>query len=214
MSDEASYGHNTPTSPASGFNSLRFAQEMASQAKMTCTIVKVKKCTTKGELGPIGRVDVQPLVQMVDGINQTVDHATVYNLPYLRMVGGKFAVIIDPKADDIGIVVTCDRDISGVKQKKGIAPPGSARTFNISDGIFLGSVIAEKPESYVRFKENGTIICGVGPEASASEAVIASDHVQIKKRGSSALHVTVNIAAGKLQAGMEFEITPDPFPND
>lgn len=157
MSD--SYGQNRPTSPTSGYNSMRFAMEMAKNAMMTCTIVKVVKVgTTAGSVAAVGRVDVQPLVQMIDGIGHTVDHVNVHNLPYLRMVGGKNAVIIDPQAGDIGIVVVADRDISGVKQSKKVSPPGTNRRYNISDGIFLGAVIADKPQCYVRFgSDNQTI---------------------------------------------------------
>jgi hypothetical protein len=214
MTEEKSYAQNSATSPTSGFNSMRFAIEQAQNAKMTCTIVKVKKITGgKGDVAAIGRVEVIPLVQMIDGIGRTVDHVSVYNLPYLRMVGGKNAVIIDPKADDIGIVVIADRDISGVKQSKKASPPGSKRTNNLSDGIYLGSVIAEAPESYIRFKEDGTIIAGVGKN-NPCECVIASDHVQMKKKGNSALHVTVDAASGQLVAGMAFVVGPDPFPDD
>jgi hypothetical protein len=156
-SDGASYGMNGPTSPTSPFNSMRMAIDMAAAAKMTCTIVKVMKVTVDGAVGPIGRVDVQPMVQMVDGIQRTVDHVSVYNLPYFRVVGGKKAVILDPKKDDIGIVVVADRDISGVKQSKKVSPPGSRRKNNFSDGIFIGSVLAEKPSSYVRFVDDTTI---------------------------------------------------------
>ena len=157
MSDDPAYALNQATSPTSGYNSMRFAMDMAANARMNCTIVKVTAVTVNGAVGPVGQVDVQPLVQMVDGIGKTYDHVSIYSLPYLRMIGGKKAVILDPKVGDIGIVVVADRDVSGVKEKKGIAPPGSARTNNFSDGFFLGSVIAEKPTSYVRFVDDTTI---------------------------------------------------------
>jgi hypothetical protein len=212
MADKT-FAHNTPTSPTSAFNSLDFAIQMAKSALMTCTIVKVKKCSTKGEVAAIGNVEVIPMVQMVDGIGKTVDHVSVYNLPYVRMHGGKSAVILDPKADDIGIVVIADRDISGVKKSKKVSPPGSGRKYNIADGIFIGSVIAEKPESYVRFTDNGTVIVGVGKD-NPCECVVAKDHVQMKKKGSSTLHITVDAAGNQLIAGMEIVIGPDPYPND
>lgn len=157
MTSTPSYGHNQATSPTATFNALRHVVDMAADARMTCTIVQVKKIKTDGGVAPIGRVEVQPMVQMVDGIGQTVDHVSVYNLPYIRMVGGKSAVIIDPKVNDIGIVVVADRDISGVKSSKKVSPPGSGRSNNISDGIFIGCCLSEKPQNYIRFVDDSTI---------------------------------------------------------
>lgn len=160
-SSQGNYALNTPTSPTSPHNALRFVIDMANQAQMTCTIVQVKKCSVKGVVGPIGVVEVQPLVQMIDGKSQTVDHVSVYNLPYIRMMGGKSAVILDPKPGDIGIATSCDRDISGVKKSKKVSPPGSKRKFNISDGIYNGCCIGDTPESFVQFMDDGTIQVGV-----------------------------------------------------
>lgn len=209
----ADYPLNTPTTPTSQYNALRFAIEMAMQAKMTCTVVKVTKVTTKGEVAPIGRVNVQPLVQMIDGIGRTVDHTTVYGLPYFRLAGGKKAVIMDPKVGDIGIVVVADRDISGVKKTKKMAPPGSRRTQNIADGIYISTVLGEAPETYIRFTDDDKIIGAVGKN-NPCQFVVASDHVQMKKKGNADLHVTIDAASGKIVLGMAPEIAPDPFPND
>jgi hypothetical protein len=173
---EKSYGQNNPYSPGSGFNSMAFAQQMAQDAQMTCTIVKVLK-VKPGAVGPIGRVTVQPMVQMVDGEQRTKDHTKVFNLPYVRMVGGKNAVIIDPEEGDIGIVVTCDRDISGVKQSKKVSPPGSSRSMNISDGIFIGCVLSDKPERYVRFTSDGYI--QITPDKGKTAIWIKGDRIDL-----------------------------------
>lgn len=210
---EPEYPLNTATSPTSQYNSLRFVIDMAMQAKMTCTIVKVVKVTTKGEVAPIGRVNVLPLVQMIDGIGRTVDPTTVFGLPYFRLAGGKKAVIMDPKAGDIGIVVVADRDISGVKKTKKMAPPGSRRWKNLADGIYISTVLGETPETYIRFTDDDKIIGAVG-KSDPCEFVVASDHVQLKKKGNPDLHVTIDAASGKIILGMTPEIGPDPFPND
>lgn len=214
MADDPNYALNTDTSPTSPFNSLDFAMKQAGDARMTGTIVQVKKVTTTGDVAAIGRVDVMPLVKMVDGVGRTIDHVTVYNLPYFRIVGGSKAVILDPKVGDIGFVVVADRDISAVKASKKASPPGSRRTNNIADGVFIGCFLADKPTSYVQFKDSGTIIVGVGPAASAAEAVIASTHVQIKKRGADTLHVTVDIANSQIILGQDYVVGPDPYPGD
>jgi hypothetical protein len=199
MSDTSqTFAQNSPTSPTSGHNSLRFAIDMAKNAMMTCTIVQVKKVTNKGEVKAIGSVDVLPLVQMIDGIQRTTDHVTVHNLPYLRIVGGKSAVILDPKVNDIGFVVTADRDISGVKKSKKASPPGSSRRYNISDGFFLGSVIADTPESFVQFMDDGTIKIGV--DKGNSYAQVKKNEVSLKIPGLSVYLTPGRVDLGKKNA--------------
>ena len=156
MSDD--YPLIDATATTSQYNAMQHVIQTAKDAMMTCTIVKVMKLTNGGgAVGPIGRVDVLPLVQMVDGIQKTYSHVTVHNLPYVRIMGGKYAVILDPQVGDIGMVTSADRDISGVKQKQDIAPPGSNRRNNISDGIYIGCALGAKPTSYVRFDKDGNI---------------------------------------------------------
>lgn len=192
------YALDQPTSPTSGHNSLRFAVDMAANAKMTCTIVKVKKVTVEDDVGPIGRVNVVPLVQMVDGIQRTTDHVTVNNLPYMRVVGGKRAIIMDPKEGDIGFVVTADRDISGVKEKKDTAPPGSGRKNNISDGMFVGAVIAEKPTSYVRFKGDDEI--EISPDKGVTSIWIRPSRIDLGMKDAPHAVVTVDGPSTKVFA--------------
>lgn len=175
MAESGNYGHNTPTSPGSGYNSMRFAIEMAKAAMMTCTIVKVVKVSTKGEVGPIGRVSVLPLVDMVDGVGQTVKHGNVHNLPFVRIQGGAKAVIMDPKADDIGLVVFADRDISAVKSSKKQSPPGSGRRYNMADGMYISSVVAEKPTCYIRFTDDDKIIAS--PDDGKTLLTIEKDKI-------------------------------------
>lgn len=213
MTGTPSYPHNQASSTTSDYNAARFAIEMAKAAMMTCTIVKVTKVTTKGEVGPVGRVNVLPLVSMVDGIGRTVKHASVFNLPYIRMAGGKKAVILDPMDGDIGIVVVADRDVSGVKKSKKESPPGSSRRYNIADGFYISTVIGDAPETYIRFTDDNKIIAAVG-KSDPCQIVVASDHVQMKKKGNSALHVTIDVQTNQIIMGMAATIGPDPYPND
>ena len=202
MSDETNnntaYALNQPTSPTSAYNSLRFAIDTAKQAMMTCTIVQVKKCTVNGAVGPIGRVDVLPLVQMVDGIQRTVDHTTVHNLPYLRIVGGTNAVIIDPQENDIGFVMVADRDISNVKQSKKVSPPGSGRQYNISDGFYLGACIADKPKNYVRFVDASTL--ELSPDGGKTSIWIRPNRIDLGKKDAPHKVMTIDGPSEKVYA--------------
>lgn len=173
--NKGDYAHNKGTSPTSSFNALDFAMEMKKAGINTCTICKVTKVKSKGEVGAVGRISVQPLVQMVDGISQTVDHVSVHNLPYFRLGAGNKGVIMDPKEGDIGIVVFADRDISGVKNAKKVAPPGSGRKFNMADGIYISTCVGDAPTCYVRFTDDNKIIAS--PDNGSTVVTIEKDKI-------------------------------------
>ncbi|HEX5461058.1 MAG TPA: hypothetical protein VFX20_13925 [Steroidobacteraceae bacterium] len=98
-----------------------------------------------GEGSPpaIGTVDVQPLVQIVDGDGKLWPMGLVYGVPFARLQAGGTAVVIDPVVDDIGLAVACDRDISSVMASGGqLSGPGSARTNSVSDLVYVASILS------------------------------------------------------------------------
>src|SRR6185437_3480394 len=105
-----------------------------------------------------GFVDVAPMVNQVDGIGDPQPHDTIYNLPYVRIQGGGNAVILDPVIGDIGLAVFCSRDISTVKRTKTIGNPGSRRTFDWADGLYIGGVLNGVPTQYVQFNSSGITV--------------------------------------------------------
>lgn len=128
----------------------------------TAMPVKVTHVTNSGGVSSIGYVDVMPMVSMVDGQGGIWDHAEVYNVPYMRIQGGADAVIIDPKVGDIGIAVFCDRDISTVKNSKDVSAPGSNRKHDISDAVYLMSIISATPTQYIQFQDSTITIHSPG----------------------------------------------------
>ncbi|MDR0478494.1 MAG: oxidoreductase, partial [Burkholderiaceae bacterium] len=122
------------------------------------TLVQVQSCTNAGDLSPVGRVDVQPLVNQLDGALNAVPHAVVYDVPYLRVQGGANAVIIDPQPGDIGIAVFASRDISAVKSSRQQSNPGSGRKMDMADALYLGGVLNGAPAQYVRFGDDGITV--------------------------------------------------------
>lgn len=110
-----------------------------------------------GGLGPVGRVDVQPLVQQIDSDGNVVSLPVIYGLPYLRWQGGHSAVILDPSVGDIGLVCFCDRDVSSVISTASQSPPGSNRRFSLSDGFYVGATLNAVPTQYVLFDPSNGI---------------------------------------------------------
>lgn len=158
-----------PFDVADDYHALAFIIQQLLTRVATVTLVKVVACTNNGGLAPFGFVDVIPLVNQVTGDRQSVPHGTLYRLPYARLQGGANAVILDPQADDIGLALFCSRDISAVKADpaaavananagKGGAPPGSARMYDMADGLYIGGLLNGTPEQYVQFNAAGVTI--------------------------------------------------------
>ena len=143
---------------ASEVGRLQFMIRTALSGLRTAIPVKVISCTNAGGLSPIGTVSVQPLVSAVDGSGQVWAHGTVYNVPYMRIQGGTNGIILDPVAGDIGIATVCDRDISTVKSAKKPSAPGSNRKNDMSDMVYLMTIIGAAPTQYIQFNSSGITI--------------------------------------------------------
>lgn len=217
MTDTPSNQHGYPMqqTPFSGNTPETAIQFMIDQAIARISgaqLVKITKVSTQGQVGPVGKVSVQVLTKTMDGQGNTFSHGAIHNIPFFRLQGGSGkAVIMDPKVGDIGIAIFADRDISGVKKNKKESPPGSYRKHDMADGLYIGGFLGETPTCYIRFTDDNKIIASVG-EGSPFQWVVASDHVQMKRKGNAALHVTITDSA--ILSGMAITIAPDPFPGD
>lgn len=129
-------------------------------------------------LAPVGFVDVQPLVHMQDALGRAMAHGVIRNVPYVRMQGGKSAVICDPCVGDIGAVIICGRDISAAKTSRAPAPPGSFRIHDMADAIYVAPILNAAPEEYVWLTGNGVKVKTAGTfEVDAASMQVNCDIV-------------------------------------
>ena len=152
MSDTTSgyFGQLSPTTMGSEFNSRVFMVQQILSKIATSMPVIVKAVDTVAMT-----VDVQPMVSQVTGLGNTVEHGTIFGLPYVQYQGGGSALLIDPVVGDIGLGVFCSHDISAVKTNKAVAPPGSLRRFSWSDGVYIGGFLNSAPVNYIRISDAG-----------------------------------------------------------
>ena len=154
MSGDLAYPLQQPSDGTTDYRTLTFFWN-AMMSRVRTAHPVVVKAVHGGGVGPIGTVDVQPLVNQVNGIGQGTAHGTVYGRPYLRWQGGTSAFILDPVPNDIGLLVCCDRDISVVIKTLAQALPGSLRRFNFADGVYVSACASETtPTDYVWIKPN------------------------------------------------------------
>lgn len=155
MTDSSSFLNDTASSNA--FTAWAFAFRAAMAQVRTSIPVQVL-AVYGGGLAPVGRIDVQPLVQQTDGAGNVMALPVLYGLPYLRWQGGANAVILDPAVDDIGLVCFADRDVSAVIKNLKQSPPGSIRRFNLADGFYVGATLNAEPTQYVQFNDQGITV--------------------------------------------------------
>lgn len=148
-------GMDGSTTSDSEFNATSFLVRQMLLGLKTVDLVRVMKCTNDGGLSPVGFVDVQPLVNQMSGDRKATPHATIYNIPYFRLQGGKNAIIIDPEVGDIGMCAFASRDISSVKVNKAPSNPASHRTFDWADGLYFGGFLNGVPSQFIRYHGGG-----------------------------------------------------------
>jgi hypothetical protein len=144
-----------PARTQGDFNVLSFIVQQAMAKVQTATLVRIVAVNNTGALEPVGLVDVEPLVNQIDRQGIPTEHATIFNVPYVRIQGGANAIIIDPEVGDIGMCVFASRDISKVKATKDRANPGSFRQYNFADGMYLGGLLNGTPAQYIQFDATG-----------------------------------------------------------
>jgi hypothetical protein len=159
MTETFGYGFMFPNDQLGGFNPVAFIVSQMLARVRTVTLGVVKGVTNTGGVLPAGTVDVQCLVNMVDGRGNATPHGTVFRLPYFRLQSGTSAIIMDPVVGDIGIMLICDRDVSSVEASQAAAPPPSMRMFSFSDGLYLGGILGtQTPTRYISLSGPGISI--------------------------------------------------------
>lgn len=169
MSEQQGTPYQQPASAANEWTKLVFVFNQLLRGKATAALVQVLGCSNAGGIAPVGTVDVYMLVNQVNGQGGSpTPHGPMYSLPYHRLQGGTFAVIIDPKPGDIGLAVFCSRDSSPSVHAHGPAPPGSDDVMGFNSGMYLGGFLNGIPTSYVAFTSSGIQI--VDPQAITLQA--------------------------------------------
>lgn len=165
MASDTYQGWAGPASFIDERNARKFEIDRAIARISTSTLVKIVSgpydtngnAILPGTPGAVGYVDVQPLVNQLDGLGNPMPHGVVYHCSYKRHQGGSSSLIIDPVVGDIGKFVVADRDTSAVKASGQQSNPGSLRRYNKADGTYIGLTQGGAPTSYISFTSNGII---------------------------------------------------------
>ena len=183
-------GSLRPSDLTGDFNAMRYLAVSLLSEMETATLVKVVSCSNSGGVSPVGTVQVQPLVNQLDGQNRPIAQPPLYDVPYFRLQGGSNAIIIDPEPGDIGVCVFASRDISTVKKAKAQASPGSNRKYDLGDALYIGGVLNGTPTQYIQTNSSGITI------HSPTKVHVVAPDVTVDASTSA----TINTAAATVNA--------------
>lgn len=187
----AAFSNQGPNADANEYNvALTVLQSVLAELQ-TVSIVRVEACTNAGGIVPAGTVDVTVLVNIMSANRTAIPHGIIANVNYNRIQGGANAVIIDPQPGDIGICLFCSRDSSVVKRTKAQANPGSFRTFDWADGLYIGGILNGAPTQYVAFTSDGIKI------VSPSKITLQAPVIDIEATTS----ITANSPSNDIKGG-------------
>ena len=164
--------------------------------------VKILSVTVPPDsLAPIGRCEVLPLVQQIDGSNNVYPMGKIINVPYLRVQGGSNAIVIDPQVGDVGLCGFCERDISIVKRTGGLSAPDTRRKYDINSAVYMFTMMSGTPTQYIHFKTSGIDIKTTG-DLNINGLIIKADGTLITKDGvivDTHSHAQANDSAGNTE---------------
>ena len=147
--------------------------------------VKILSVTVPADiLAPIGRCEVLPLVQQIDGSNNVYPMGKIINVPYLRVQGGSNAIVIDPQVGDVGLCGFCERDISIVKRTGELSAPDTRRKYDINSAVYMFTMMSGTPTQYIHFKSSGVDIKTTG-DLNINGLIIKADGTLITKDGDT-----------------------------
>lgn len=176
-------------------------QQLISNVHTMIPVEVVSVSVPTGTLAPIGRCSVRPLVQQVDGNNNVYGRGQIINVPYLRVQGGKNAVVLDPVVGDVGLCGFCERDISMVKRTGVEAAPNTRRQYSLNDAVYMFTMMSGTPEQFVHFKDSGIDIKSTG-DININGLVIKPNGQLVLANGvvvDTHIHSQENDSAGNAQ---------------
>jgi len=193
MSDSGMAGQIGLTDTNHHVNMHHFAMRQLQARMRTNVLVKVV-AVYPGQYPHSWMVDVQPLVNQVDGGGQSQAHGTVYGIPMVSGSGGNGAIIVKPKKGDMGLMAIGDRDHSAAVAANGAANPGSARMHDFADGLYMGGFQNQNNASHwIVADENGFTVQG---DLTITGSVKATGEVIAKTGTSGGVHLSTHVHSG------------------
>lgn len=190
-------------SGASEYNAISFMMEQQMKGSInTCIPVRVESCTKPGPNGAAGYVSVTPLVMQRGADGNSLAPVALPKLPFFRLYAGTAAVVIDPQPGDVGLAVFSQQDASNLEAGKNEpVQAGSFRSFDMSDGFYIGGFLGVPPDVYAELEQD----TGINLKTPTNTITIGRDDGTITIKANTEVKVDAPIA--KCTGDVEIEGT-------
>lgn len=143
---------------ASDYNAFNFAvKQLIFSTVSTAIPVRVDSVERNGDGSGAGFLSATPLVAQTDADGNLIPPVSIPRLPYFRLQHGTAAIICDPVPGDVGLAIFAQSDCSKVNGGTEPVTPGSFRSFDMSDGFYIGGFWGKKPETFIHIEQSGTV---------------------------------------------------------
>lgn len=144
---------------ASGYNAQDFMiRAIIAQTVSTAIPVRVDTVTRSGDGSGALYVSATPLVGQTDPEGNLLPPVSIPRLPYFRLQHGTAALICDPMPGDVGLAIFAQSDCSRLTGGTEPVAPQFFRSFDMSDGFYIGGFWGKTPETFIRLEsETGAI---------------------------------------------------------
>lgn len=137
---------------ASELNALAYAfRKLLSQSKFI-ELVTVESVDVGAQT-----CAVKPLLIAVSAAGVQIDSQPVYGIPFFRLQMSTSAIIMNPQAGDMGLMLICDENTSGVLSSKAAATAATGQMHSRQFGVYLGGIglLNGDPTEYIEFTGSG-----------------------------------------------------------
>lgn len=197
---------NTP------YNALAYFFDTMLKSKVNTAVPVRVDAVYGGGPEPTGYVDVTPLVCQRDACDNVIPSHTIYHVPYARMQGGIAALITDPAPGDLGVAVFAQQDISLISQgDPEPVQPGSFRSFNQADAIYLGGILNKKPEIWLELDQNevATLHAPRKVVVETKDMIVDCETFTVNASSRIGLNAPSLFSGGEADGGGSFTINAD-----
>lgn len=151
---------NAPLSAfGSDYNALDFfVRSVIRNSISTAIPVVVTGVTRNGSSGRAEYVSALPLITSTDADGNAIEPVEIPKMPFFRLQHGTAAIVCDPVVGDVGLAIFAQKDVSGNDGATEPRAPATFRTFDMSDGFYLGGFFGKKPETFIHIEQSGEIV--------------------------------------------------------
>lgn len=196
------YRQNTDSfSQSSPLNALDFFVESKIKKTINTAIpVRVDSITRPGESGGAGYLSATPLIEGRDASGNAIANVSIPKLRWFRYQHGTAAIICDPKPGDIGLAVFAQQDVSALTGGTDPVQPGSLRSYDLSDGFYIGGYWGQTPTTFIRIEDTGdiTVTAPQTHTTKSPQVTINCDTCQVNASSSVTLQTPATHATGTL----------------